>query len=966
MKTLRLAGLWLALLAFSGPAVPAGEPAPQPAADKPELPIGLTEEEKTRLHEIGAEHRNSAPPAGPVRNPAEWEPSEGVLVRWPLGISVDLVAEMSEDVVVTTIVANASEEQAARNAYTNGGVRMDHVAFVYAATDSIWVRDYGPWFIFDDGKLGIVDHIYNRPRPRDDVVPQAIGAAWGLPVFGMDLIHTGGNHMSDGLGTSASSDLVYDENPGKTPAEIARIMRDYLGNEYFVLQDIQSGGIHHIDCWAKFLGPSTVMVKDVPVSDPTWDDLNARAADFASRISPWGVPYTVVRVFCPAGTFYTNSLILNKKALVPTFGNSQDSIALATYAAAMPGYEVLGFPGSWATEDALHCRTMGVPDRGMLVIGHVPYRQEDITWGDYRIEASIEALSGAPLVPGELAVRYSAAGGPWQTTPLQPGAAPHQFVATVPAQPEGAEVAYFIQAADASGRRESHPYIGAPWAHSFTAICPNHPLVDVLPEGPLPVCEGSGQLLTAALTGGTGPFTFQWLRDGQEIPGANESSYLALDSGTHEYSCRVWGAGCVNPRVDPVPVVLTWQSAPVFSGLAAVANPQAETCALDLAWEAGIPACGGPLRYTVYRSTTSGFTPGPDTLLVTGIEGLSFRDSSPLEFARTYHYAVRARDLANGVEETNTVERPGTPSGPGGGSETLFEDAFENPADWALWQVSTGPGPHTCGNWARVDSDAQRPPGSAGFYALTDSQACGAGSKTSTILFSPTIDADVPGITALTLEYDTYYRYRDGDKTTVAVRDGAAWQTVWTAPASSVQDHHTIDVTPWGAGNPSFRLRFSYQNAAYDYWFAVDNVRVTAQVQQACSPGAATVSTVPDGTEPGTEPLRAVRTPEGIQLSWDTGTAACTSAGYHLVWGWGRDLAAYAVSGADCTLSPGGSHLWTASPDAVADMVWFLVLGNDGGAIEGGWGTAFPPAERSLVPSGQCGRTALSLADCVP
>ena len=38
----------------------------------------------------------------------------------------------------------------------------------------------------------------------------------------------------------------------------------------------------------------------------------------------------------------------------------------------MPGYEVLGFTGSWESTDALHCRAMGVGDRGMLYVWSVP------------------------------------------------------------------------------------------------------------------------------------------------------------------------------------------------------------------------------------------------------------------------------------------------------------------------------------------------------------------------------------------------------------------------------------------------------------------------------------------------------------------------------------------------------------------------------------------------------------------
>jgi len=433
------------------------------------LPIHLTDEERTRLHEIGVAHRSTAPPTGVLRNPGEWEPSEGVIIRWPLGISVDIVAEMSEDVVVTTIVAGASQRQSAENAYSAGGVNMANVEFVIAPTDSYWTRDYGPWFIFEDATMAIVDHVYNRPRPLDDVIPQVIGNVWRLDVYGLDLIHAGGNHMSEGQGMSMSTELVYHENPGKTQEQIHDLMRDYLGNDYTVLDYIESGGIHHIDCWAKLLGPSTVLVKEVDPWHSSYDLLNQRADLLSQQISAWGVPYDVVRVYCPPGTAYTNSLILNEKVLVPTFGSSWDAVALQTYRDAMPGYEVLGFPGSWLDDDALHCRAMGVPDRGMLFIDHVPFQSSGIVAGGYPIEATIVAGSGEPLIPGELNVRWSAGGSLWQDVTLEPAGEPDLFTAAIPAQSAGSLVRYYIEAADESGRVVTHPFIGGPWAHEFTA-----------------------------------------------------------------------------------------------------------------------------------------------------------------------------------------------------------------------------------------------------------------------------------------------------------------------------------------------------------------------------------------------------------------------------------------------------------------------------------------------------------------
>ena len=63
-------------------------------------------------------------------------------------------------------------------------------------------------------------------------------------------------------------------------------------------------------------------------------------------------------------------MILNNKVFVPVFGSSWDDEALAVYSEALPGYEVIGFNGSWESTDALHCRVKGIPDLKMLQIFH--------------------------------------------------------------------------------------------------------------------------------------------------------------------------------------------------------------------------------------------------------------------------------------------------------------------------------------------------------------------------------------------------------------------------------------------------------------------------------------------------------------------------------------------------------------------------------------------------------------------
>lgn len=447
------------------------------------LTIELTPKEMSRLNEIGITHRKTAPPSGPARNPAEWEPMTGAIIRWPLGIPVSLIAEMSEDIEVYTIVANSSEQASATYSYQSGGVNMDNVFFIIAPTNSIWTRDYGPWFIFDGtGTYGIVDHIYNRPRPYDDLIPGVIGSQWGVPVYGMDLTHTGGNHMSDGLGTSMSTQLVYDENPDKTEKEVNSIMKEYLGNNYTVLDYIESGGIHHIDCWAKFLNPTTILIKDVSPGDPSYALLNQRADFLSTRTSAWGRPYTIVRVFCPSGTAYTNSIILNHKVFVPIFNSSWDTTALRVYQEAMPGYEILGFYGSWYDNDAIHCRIMGVTDRYMLFLDHIPLFDTDVYDQDCLVEAKIKDHSGAGLISDSLLVYYSIDSSSYDTVHLESTSKPDSFYAYLPAQLPGTQISYFIKAVDNSGRVVTHPPMGALDAHVFYITGENVPPQIVSPD----------------------------------------------------------------------------------------------------------------------------------------------------------------------------------------------------------------------------------------------------------------------------------------------------------------------------------------------------------------------------------------------------------------------------------------------------------------------------------------------------
>ncbi len=431
------------------------------------------------------------PPEAPIRQIAEFEPMTGTMIRYPLGIPYSLVAELAEDDILVTIVSSAYYRQQAINQYTNFGVNLNHCRFMVAPTNSIWTRDYGPFFIFDlSDSMSVVDFQYNRPRPEDDDIPIAYAAFDTLGLYGMSVVQTGGNYMCDGMGVAVSTDLVLDENPDLTESELVQLHHDYLGIEtYHILPDPLGEYIKHVDCWAKFLDVDKVMIGQVPAADARYSDFEEIAQYFAEQTSSYGTPYEIFRIYTPATgspyTPYTNSLILNNKVLVPLSGSEWDDEAIATYEAAMPGYEVIGVTYSgWYDTDALHCRVHEIPDKHMLDVRYIPVHVVQDATSNVQLEAAIHSYSNAALISDSLLVYYRFDDGAYTTTQLyQQG---ESYVATIPASGTEATVKYYLYAVDESGKRRVLPMAGAgdPFRYQYVTqlVSPRNLTVEVIAD----------------------------------------------------------------------------------------------------------------------------------------------------------------------------------------------------------------------------------------------------------------------------------------------------------------------------------------------------------------------------------------------------------------------------------------------------------------------------------------------------
>ncbi|NVO02787.1 MAG: agmatine deiminase family protein [Bacteroidetes bacterium] len=442
----------------------------------------LTDSEKISMKNTYKDFLTTAPPAGPVRNIAEFETSEAVIIAYVngFGLPYTVIKDLSNTGKV--IIVSSTSQATLTNLLNTNNVNMANVSFLTSSLNSWWTRDYSGWFIADSSDhVQIVDFTYNRPRPLDDAVTGLEATMLGITMYGMDLVHTGGNYMCDGFNNAVSTVLVEEENTSLTTAQIQQKASDYLGiNNYMIRPDAQGAYIEHIDCWAKLLAPDKMLVDSVPATDAQYSMYEAAAAYFASTASPYGYNYKVTRVLIAgsaetaAAEPYSNSFIFNNRVFVPIKGGSSaphDTAALQRYRAAMPGYIVKGYTAAsgaaWYGTDALHCRTHEIADRAMLYIEHLPlYGYLNSTVG-YDVNAKVISYAGNPIISGYPKVIYKInSNGTWDSIAMT-NVGGHNYSGTIPNQTSGDTVFYYIKAKDSTGKIAFHALMGKMDPHYF-------------------------------------------------------------------------------------------------------------------------------------------------------------------------------------------------------------------------------------------------------------------------------------------------------------------------------------------------------------------------------------------------------------------------------------------------------------------------------------------------------------------
>lgn len=358
-----------ALLAQERPQYPEGSAVPRYATE--------AERDWMRNNPIVLPEAVTPPPQGQVTCVAEYEPMDGIIIAWEgLASWTTILTQMASHITTTgdadvyVSVDSAGEQNSAFTKLQNGGVDMSRVNFIITPTDSIWMRDYGPRYVYQGNCRAIIDHTYNVPRPLDNMFNTAFGQFTGHLKYELPLRHGGGNYHLDALGQGRTTRLIVNENPQFTESEIDGIWNDYQNLDTTFYQPFPRSvdATQHIDMWMQVIADDVVIISDWPFNQGSTQDqiCDSTATSMANE------GYTVFRV--PArsvgGTHYTytNVVMCNDIVLIPTYTNGQvtqhNTPALQAWQAAAPNKTIIQINCEnivWAA-GVMHCIVQHLPE----------------------------------------------------------------------------------------------------------------------------------------------------------------------------------------------------------------------------------------------------------------------------------------------------------------------------------------------------------------------------------------------------------------------------------------------------------------------------------------------------------------------------------------------------------------------------------------------------------------------------
>jgi agmatine deiminase len=341
------------------------------------VPKYMTREEALRW-EPPTNLRSAGPPPSPIHAPGEYDEMAGILVSYRgSAAQQNVLTDMARHITgphgratFYAVVSSVSQQNSVASSLAAAGVNMDRVKFIIRTTDTIWIRDYGPFYVYAGNVRVIVDHTYNRPRPNDNLMPTGFAAYKSHARYDLPLVHGAGNWHNDSLGSGQITRLINQENTSLSESQIHNLFFQFKNvlttfhNRFPTTVD--STG--HIDMWMQVIGPKKAIISEWP-DHPT--STQAAICDSAANLlaaNGWTVHRVPATVISGVHYTYTNSVMCNDVVMIPSYTSgtgvaTRNAQALAVFQAALPNKQIVQVNAQSliTSAGALHCVTKHVP-----------------------------------------------------------------------------------------------------------------------------------------------------------------------------------------------------------------------------------------------------------------------------------------------------------------------------------------------------------------------------------------------------------------------------------------------------------------------------------------------------------------------------------------------------------------------------------------------------------------------------
>jgi len=335
--------------------------------------------------------------------PSEYEKSEKLLISWPYSTDIDTVTAsitgFAKDFADIDILYNSNnatfDTTAIRNFLISMSATAPNVRFVPSISNTNLLRQYSPvagYGVFSDDLVRYFGNpgFDNYNRPADDSIPTQLADYYGFELADYGIQFENSNIQYDGLRYLFVGDRIISDNVPMSETDIRFSLNAYFnsGEVMFIPTPENSGGgmLNSIENYIKLLDPETILVTSIPDTLPDYSNIEDIVEELSTITNYFGKEFSIIRIpaapnadfsftTSPDGEFrsYTNSIIINNLAIIPSFGLPEyDSAAYNIYKAQLPGYNIKLVNASALTPNhgGLHTITKGIPQHSFLRILH--------------------------------------------------------------------------------------------------------------------------------------------------------------------------------------------------------------------------------------------------------------------------------------------------------------------------------------------------------------------------------------------------------------------------------------------------------------------------------------------------------------------------------------------------------------------------------------------------------------------